>query len=53
MNELKYAGRTFKPVMYLSSLSSQEVHLNVGGGLKTNQTKPKNTPKGVFNLKEI
>lgn len=29
MTELKYTGRTFKPVKYFFSLSCQEVHLNV------------------------
>lgn len=31
MNELKRTGRTFKPLMYFFSLSSQEVYLNVLG----------------------
>lgn len=29
MTELKYTGRTLKPVKYFFSLSCQEVHLNV------------------------
>lgn len=47
MNELKYAGRTFKPVMYLFSLPSQEVHLNVGGCV----LKTKQHPKRSFQFK--